>query len=165
MNGERKIISRAEMAEQSRWARERGEVIIFTNGCFDILHMGHVLYLRQARALGDRLYIGVNADSSVSGLKGSDRPYNGELDRAGVLAALEDVSAVTIFDEPTATALVQEVEPDIYVKGGDYSSDPQSPGYPIEGDAAVRHGGRVRIIPFAAGYSTTGLIERIRASQ
>jgi len=160
-----KILDHAGIAALRREADQRGQTIVFTNGIFDILHIGHVSYLHQARQLGDLLVVGVNSDASARSLKGADRPFNSELDRAGVLAALEDVSAVAIFDEPTASSLVQEVRPDIYVKGGDYSEDPASPAYPPEGESVGANGGTVRIIPFAAGHSTTGLVERIRRSR
>lgn len=137
---------------------------MFTNGCFDIVHLGHVTYLGNARALGDVLFVGVNSDASVQVLKGANRPFNSEMDRAGVLAGLYSVSGVTIFDEDTASALVSEIRPDVYVKGGDYSSDPGSPAFPIEGEIVAGYGGDVHIVPFAAGYSTTKLIERIKAA-
>lgn len=150
------------MVRTSRLARQRGEKVVFTNGCFDFLHMGHVIHLRRALALGTVLFVGVNSDRSVRHLKGSDRPFNPESDRAGVVAALSDVNLVTIFEEETARALVEEVRPDVYVKGGDYSADPLSPAYPIEGVIVTGYGGVVRILPFEPGYSTTALVERIR---
>jgi len=160
---ESKIVGADDMARRAFEARRRGEKVVFTNGCFDLLHLGHVLYLAQARSLGSHLLVGVNSDDSARALKGPSRPFNSEWDRAAVLAALEDVTLVTIFGEGTAESLVELVKPDIYVKGGDYAADPASPAFPVEGRMVARYGGEVRIIPFATGYSTTTLIERIRA--
>jgi D-glycero-beta-D-manno-heptose 1-phosphate adenylyltransferase len=132
--------------------------LVFTNGVFDILHPGHVTYLAQARALGASLVIGLNSDVSARGLgKGPDRPLNSETDRACVLAALESVSLVTLFDEPTPVRLMEIVRPDLYVKGGDYDIDA------LEETRLVRSwGGDARAIAFVEGYSTTSLVERIR---
>lgn len=132
--------------------------MVFTNGVFDILHRGHVTYLEQARALGASLVIGLNSDASARGLgKGPGRPLNREEDRACVLAALESVSLVTLFDEPTPVELIRLVRPDLFVKGGDY--DVES----LEETRVVRSwGGDARAIAFVAGYSTTSLVARIR---
>ena len=132
--------------------------IVFTNGVFDILHRGHVSYLAQARALGASLVVGLNSDASARGLgKGPDRPLNAEIDRACVLAALESVSLVTLFDEPTPVALLQRVRPQLYVKGGDYDIEA------LEETRWVRRwGGDARALPFVDGYSTTALVKRIR---
>jgi len=132
--------------------------VVFTNGVFDILHRGHVSYLAQARALGASLVIGLNSDASARGLgKGPDRPLNGEADRACVLAALESVSLVTLFDEATPVELLKLVRPAIYVKGGDY--DVES----LEETRWVRSwGGRALALPFVDGYSTSSLVRRIR---
>jgi len=145
-------------AELSRRLAALARPVIFTNGVFDILHRGHVTYLAQARALGASLVIGLNSDASARGLgKGPDRPLNGEADRACVLAALESVSLVTLFDEPTPLALLELVRPDLYVKGGDYD---------IEALAETRlvrsWGGDARAIAFVEGYSTSALVGRIR---
>lgn len=131
---------------------------VFTNGVFDILHRGHVSYLAQARALGASLVIGLNSDASARGLgKGPDRPLNGEADRACVLAALESVSLVALFDEPTPVELLRLVRPEIYVKGGDYDIEA------LEETKWVRSwGGRALALPFVDGYSTTALVRRIR---
>ncbi len=131
---------------------------VFTNGVFDILHRGHVSYLAQARALGGSLILGLNSDASARTLgKGPDRPLNGEVDRACVLAALESVSLVVLFDENTPCALVSELRPDLYVKGGDYNMDE------LEETRLVRSwGGIAQAIPFLDGYSTTSLVRRIR---
>jgi len=133
--------------------------VVFTNGVFDILHRGHVSYLAQARALGGSLVIGLNSDASARGLgKGPDRPLNSEMDRACVLAALESVSLVCLFDEPTPVELLRLVRADLYVKGGDYDMET------LEETRLVRSwGGEARAIPFVDGYSTTALVKRIRA--
>jgi rfaE bifunctional protein nucleotidyltransferase chain/domain len=138
--------------------RMKGDRIVFTNGCFDILHRGHVEYLQEAASLGDRLVIGVNTDSSVKRLnKGSDRPINDEGSRAKVLAALRLVDAVVLFDQDTPLELIQAIGPDVLVKGGDWTEDQ------IVGAAHVRaHGGEVRSLKLVDGYSTTALVERIR---
>ncbi len=132
--------------------------VVFTNGVFDILHRGHVTYLAQARALGGSLVIGLNSDASARELgKGPDRPLNAEADRACVLAALESVSLVTLFDEATPVALLGQVRPDVYVKGGDYDIDA------LPETALVRSwGGTAQAITFVEGYSTSSLVARIR---
>ena len=132
--------------------------VVFTNGVFDILHRGHVSYLAQARALGGSLVIGLNSDASARGLgKGPDRPLNAEADRACVLAALESVSLVVLFDEATPVALLQRVRPQLYVKGGDYDIEA------LEETRWVRSwGGNALALPFVDGYSTTSLVKRIR---
>jgi D-glycero-beta-D-manno-heptose 1-phosphate adenylyltransferase len=132
--------------------------VVFTNGVFDILHRGHVSYLAQARALGASLVIGLNSDVSARGLgKGPDRPLNREADRACVLAALESVSIVTLFDEPTPVELLKLVRPQLYVKGGDYDIET------LEETKWVRSwGGEARALAFVDGYSTTALVGRIR---
>ena len=132
--------------------------VVFTNGVFDILHRGHVTYLAQARALGASLVIGLNSDASARSLgKAPDRPLNGEGDRACVLAALESVSLVTLFDESTPLELLKLVRPQIYVKGGDYDIET------LAETALVRSWhGEARSLPFVDGYSTTSLVERIR---
>ncbi|MBO6178309.1 MAG: D-glycero-beta-D-manno-heptose 1-phosphate adenylyltransferase [Selenomonadaceae bacterium] len=137
--------------------QKSGKQVVFTNGCFDILHRGHVDYLEKARKLGDFLIIGVNSDSSVKKLKGESRPINNENDRAFVLDALKCVDAAVIFSENTAERLVSELKPDIYAKGGDYTIDTLP-----EGQIVLKNGGKVEIIPFVDGYSTTKTIERMK---
>jgi rfaE bifunctional protein nucleotidyltransferase chain/domain len=133
--------------------------VVFTNGVFDILHRGHVAYLEQARALGGSLVVGLNSDASARGLgKGPDRPLNREEDRAAVLAALESVSLVTLFDEPTPVELLKRVKPQLYVKGGDYDIETL-----VETSVVRALGGDARALPFVDGYSTTALVQRIRA--
>lgn len=133
--------------------------MVFTNGVFDILHRGHVTYLAQARALGASLVLGLNSDASARQLgKGPDRPLNAEADRACVLAALQSVDLVVLFDEPTPCALLEEIRPDVYVKGGDYDIET------LEETRLVRRwGGRAQALSFVDGYSTTALVRRIRA--
>ncbi|MBX3604401.1 MAG: D-glycero-beta-D-manno-heptose 1-phosphate adenylyltransferase [Piscinibacter sp.] len=150
-----KLCPRAQLAER---VAALPTPVVFTNGVFDILHRGHVSYLAQARALGASLVIGLNSDASARGLgKGPDRPLNAEADRACVLAALESVSLVTLFDEPTPVALLELVRPQVYVKGGDYDIET------LEETKRVRSwGGRAVALPFVSGYSTTSLVRRIR---
>jgi rfaE bifunctional protein nucleotidyltransferase chain/domain len=151
-----KLCARADLA---RRVAALPRPMVFTNGVFDILHRGHVSYLGQARALGASLVIGLNSDTSARGLgKGPDRPLNAEADRACVLAALESISLVTLFDEPTPVELLELVRPDLYVKGGDYDIET------LEETRRVRRwGGDARALPFVTGYSTTDLVRRIRS--
>ncbi len=138
--------------------RMKGDRIVFTNGCFDILHRGHVEYLQESAVLGDRLIIGLNSDASVKRQgKGPDRPLNDQDSRAKVLAAIRLVDAVVIFEEDTPLALIHAVLPNVLVKGGDWSEEQ------IVGADVVRgNGGEVKSIPFVEGFSTTALVERIR---
>ncbi len=150
-----KLCPRAEL--QPRLA-DLGRPIVFTNGVFDIVHRGHVTYLAQARALGASLVVGLNSDASARGLgKAPGRPLNHEGDRATVLAALESVSLVTLFDEATPIELLKLVRPDLYVKGGDYDVETLGETMLVRG-----WGGEARALPFVDGYSTTALVERIR---
>jgi len=136
--------------------RQEGERVIFTNGCFDLLHPGHVTYLEAARDLGDLLVVGLNSDESVRRLKGPDRPILSQEDRALVLAGLRSVDYVVVFPEDTPLALIRRVLPDVLVKGGDWSADR------IVGREVVeKAGGQVASIPFVAGKSTTGIVERV----
>jgi len=152
---ESKILDRSTLVH--RLAPPRDRAVVFTNGCFDLLHRGHTDYLAAARALGDFLVVGLNTDASVRRLKGPGRPISPESDRARVLASLECVDAVTLFDEDTPLYLITALAPDILVKGGDYNADS------IVGAAAVRAaGGEVVVLPFVAGRSTSDLIGRIR---
>ena len=133
--------------------------MVFTNGCFDLLHPGHVAYLEAARALGDALVVGLNSDASIKRLKGPSRPVVPEGDRAIVLSALEPVDAVVVFDEDTPARLMRELRPAVYVKGGDYRIEDLP-----EAKVAEEIGAEVKILPFEPGYSTTALIERIRST-
>lgn len=137
--------------------RRAGRKVVFTNGCFDILHLGHVRYLQEARAQGDLLVVGLNTDASVTRLKGPDRPVQNETARSEVLAALACVDFVTLFDEETPGALIQAVRPDVLVKGGDYTIDQ------IVGASFVQsYGGEVRILQFVDGFSTSSIIKKMR---
>ena len=131
--------------------------IVFTNGCFDIVHAGHVKYLQQAKACGDYLILGLNSDASVQRLKGPQRPLNNELDRAEVIGALKAVDAVVLFEEQTAEALIAKVKPDVYVKGGDYTLETLP-----EAKIVQAYGGRVEFIDMVEGRSTTNIIEKIK---
>ena len=150
-----KVLTREEIV--LRFARPRSTRLVFTNGCFDLLHRGHVEYLSQARRLGETLVVGVNSDDSVRRLKGEGRPVVGEDDRAAVLAGLAAVDAVTLFGEDTPRELIAALLPDILVKGGDYKPREVVGREEVEGA-----GGRVVIIPLLEGHSTTGLLDRIR---
>jgi rfaE bifunctional protein nucleotidyltransferase chain/domain len=150
-----KIMTRDELLR--RYAPPRSERLVFTNGCFDLLHRGHVEYLARARELGDVLVVGLNADASVRRLKGAGRPVMAEVDRAFVLAALEAVDAVTLFDEDTPLELVAGLLPDVLVKGGDYTA-----ATVVGREDVESAGGRVVILPLTAGRSTSALIESIR---
>ncbi|EKD29145.1 MAG: RfaE bifunctional protein [uncultured bacterium] len=144
--------------EYLKGSKESRSKIVFTNGCFDILHVGHVRYLKQARDLGDKLIVGLNSDSSVKRLKGNGRPVNREKDRAEVLLALSCVDHVILFDEDTPLELITKLRPNVLVKGGDYMKSN------IVGAEFVESiGGKVEIIPFYEGYSTTGIIEKSKA--
>jgi rfaE bifunctional protein nucleotidyltransferase chain/domain len=156
-----KVISLEELPAWRQRLRAAGQCLVVTNGCFDLLHPGHVTYLEAARNLGDALLIGLNSDASVRSLKGAGRPVNCELDRAVVLAALESVSGVTVFHEVRATAFLALSEPDIYVKGGDYTVDTLNPE---ERQAVEQGGGRIAILPMVAGKSTTGLLAKLKVS-
>ena len=154
-----KIIDINELAQRARESRAAGKKLIATNGCFDLLHVGHVRYLQAARGLGDMLAVGLNGDHSVRELKGNGRPINNEGDRAEVLAALECVDFVTIFPEMRATQFILAAQPAIYAKGGDYTSETLN----AEERAALQKlGAEIRIIPFEKGYSTSLLLEQLR---
>lgn len=153
---EAKILSRETLVE--RYGRPRTRRVVFTNGCFDLLHRGHVTYLHEARSLGDVLVVGVNTDASVRRLeKDGSRPLVGQDDRAYVLASLACVDAVTLFDEDTPLRLITALVPDVLVKGGDYA-----PHQVVGREVVEGAGGRLALIPFVEGYSTTGLVKRIR---
>lgn len=153
-----KIIPFDRVATWREAMRTQGKRLVVTNGCFDILHAGHVTYLAAARALGDALLIGLNSDASVSALKGPGRPVNPEQDRATVLAALASVDGVCLFEEVDALRLLAEVKPDIYAKGGDYTIDTinQPERRLVEG-----FGGKVVILPGVPGRSTTNVLAKI----
>lgn len=152
------LIDRDKIADTCAKIRATGRQIVFTNGCFDILHVGHVRYLTAAKALGDVLIVGLNTDASVRALKGDSRPINNEKDRAEVLLGLKAVDYVALFGERTAENLVAQVKPDVYVKGGDYTVE-KIP----EAKIVQNYGGRVVLVDFVAGYSTTNLIKAINS--
>lgn len=157
MSCRRKVVTRTTLARALRRARSGGRRVVFTNGCFDLLHAGHVQLLERAKRLGDLLVVGVNSDRSVRQLKGRGRPVVPQQDRALVLAGLASVDYVTIFSEPTPQRLIERVQPDVLVKGADWGS-----GEIVGRDVVARRGGRVVRLPLIAGRSTTGLMKRIR---
>src|ERR1700690_3263613 len=158
MNFRDKIVPWDQLPEWRAAFRVTGKKLVVTNGCFDILHLGHVTYLESARQLGDALLVGVNGDAATRQLKGAGRPVNSETDRAAVLAALASADGVCIFTEPTAVKFLAAARPDVYVKGGDYTLDTLNQ----EERQTVEHaGGKIMIIPLVAGKSTTALLEKI----
>ncbi len=150
------LISRETLTTVCKELKQSGKKVVFTNGCFDILHIGHVTYLEKAARLGDVLVLGLNSDASVSALKGPSRPVNKEADRAGVLSALKFVDYVTVFDEDTPFELVSAIIPDVIVKGGDYT-----PETIVGADIVTQNGGEVAVIPLVEGKSTTNIIKKI----
>lgn len=154
------VLTRAAAADFTARARARGQRIVFTNGVFDLLHPGHVRYLQQARALGDLLVIAINADSSVRRNKGPERPITPQHERAEILAALDCVDAVTVFDEETPHAIIGELQPDVLVKGADWAHDAI-----VGRDLVEARGGRVVRIAVEQGHSTTTIVAKIRAGQ
>lgn len=152
---ERKVMPRESLLDHLALWRSRGETVVFTNGVFDVLHRGHLESIERAASFGDRLVVGVNSDHSARMLdKGPDRPLNSEADRAALIAALSAVDAVTIFDEPTPWELLRDLRPDVLAKGGDYR---------LEEIVGREFAGRVERIELVTGYSTTGLVERVRS--
>ncbi len=156
IDGMGRLVDRTELAAETRRAKTKGLKVVFTNGCFDILHLGHVHYLEKARGLGDLLVVGLNSDSSVRKLKGEGRPIVSEADRAGVLCALTSVDLVCVFGESTPERLIREVSPDVLVKGGDYRPDEI-----VGADFVREQGGEVVVIPMLKDRSTQSLIETI----
>jgi rfaE bifunctional protein nucleotidyltransferase chain/domain len=159
-----KIVSLETLEIRVAQHHAQGQTVVLTNGCFDLLHVGHAWYLQQARALGDLLIVGLNSDASTRRLKGPRRPLTPQDERAAVLAALACVDYVTIFEENTAEALVVRLRPAIYVKGGDYAATPAAAGKALPEAAVVQgYGGRVEVLPYLPGHSTSELIARIVA--
>ena len=171
-----RLISLAQAQSICLEVRSQGKTVVFTNGVFDLLHVGHVRYLQAARKLGDALLVGLNSDRSARGLKGPGRPLMPQAERAEVLCALVSVNYVTIFEEPTAERLVQTLQPDIYAKGGDYAAETiaasagggeaDTSGSEVvkpllEAPIAERYGGRVVILPYECGHSTSRIIARV----
>lgn len=154
-----KIVGPEELRKRVNELRASGQKLVATNGCFDLLHVGHVRYLNAARALGDALIVGINGDQSVRELKGTGRPINNENDRAEMVAALRNVDLVTIFPELQATRFLEIVAPDIYVKGGDYNQDALNAE---ERQVLRKIGAKIDILPLEQGYSTSDLLARLR---
>lgn len=152
----KRILSKEKLKGELDRLRHEGKRVVFTNGCFDILHAGHVQYLNEARKFGDVLVVGLNSDRSVRSIKGDSRPVTPQDDRAYVVVSLKSVDYVTIFDEDTPLHLIEYLEPHVLVKGGDWSEDRV-----VGGESVVKRGGSVKIIPFVNGRSTTSLIEKI----
>ncbi len=151
-------MSLQELQQYSRWIREHDRTLVLTNGCFDLIHVGHVRYLEAARSMGDALVVAVNSDRSVRAIKGDGRPLTREADRLEIVAALESVDRVVLFDAVTATDVVSTVRPAIYVKGADYSPNPEDETFPPEGAAVLAYGGMIRIVPYQDGYSTSRIV-------
>ncbi|MEK6409985.1 MAG: D-glycero-beta-D-manno-heptose 1-phosphate adenylyltransferase [Acidobacteriota bacterium] len=152
-----KILDHAALIRERQRLRSEGKRLVFTNGCFDLLHSGHVAYLREARSLGDALVVALNSDRSVGILKGQGRPIMKEAERAEVIAALEAVDYVIIFDEPTPHKLIADLLPDVLVKGGDWPLDEI-----VGREEVAAAGGTVLSLPYVEGSSTTDIIERIK---
>jgi D-beta-D-heptose 7-phosphate kinase/D-beta-D-heptose 1-phosphate adenosyltransferase len=157
LNTGQDVMSESELASALADLRSAGKRVVMTNGCFDLIHPGHIRYLRQAAALGDVLVVAVNDDDSVRRLKGASRPLNTVSDRMAVLAGLEAIDFVVPFSEDTPERVIEVLAPDVLVKGGDYSIE-QIAGH----ESVLQRGGEVRILDFFAGHSTTGLIERLQ---
>ena len=154
----KKVMTQTEAVAWVQQLRRDGRTIVFTNGVFDLLHVGHLRYLQQARALGDALIVGLNSDRSVRQVKGPARPITAEAERAEILEALACVDGVVIFDEPTPHDLIEALQPDILVKGADWAADAI-----VGRDIVEARGGRVVRVPIEPGHSTTALIEKIRS--
>lgn len=154
------LIDPNDIEKLSEILHRAGQKVVFTNGCFDILHAGHVRYLEKARSFGDCLVLGLNTDASVRGNKGPSRPINSELDRAEVVGALKSVDYVVLFGEKTAETIIAKVRPDVYVKGGDYTLETLP-----EAKIVQSYGGRVEFVQMVAGRSTTNVIKKIEQLQ
>lgn len=157
MNTSEKIKSLADASLQVKLWKNAGQKVVFTNGCFDLLHLGHVDYLEKARNLGDKLVVGLNTDKSVNGYKGPERPLQDQTSRARILASLQFVDLVVLFDEQTPINLITELVPSILVKGSDYLAENI-----VGADVVKSNGGEVKTIDFVPGYSTTRIIEKIK---
>ena len=153
---ESKIFSRQDLVKKTNTWKNSGSTIVFTNGCFDILHYGHVNYLAKARSLGDKLIIGLNSDASVKRLKGKDRPINDQVARANILASLLVVDAVVVFDEDTPKDIIELLSPNVLVKGGDYCFEDI-----VGADFIVKNGGKVEVIPTVDGFSSSNIINKL----
>ena len=154
---EDKIRTLSEAKKKVAEWRAKGEKVVFTNGCFDILHLGHVDYLEKARNLGDKLILGLNTDDSVSRFKGPERPIQDQQSRARILAAFQFIDLVVFFNDDTPLQLISELLPDVLVKGSDYLAENI-----VGADVVKQHGGVVKTIDFVPGYSTTRIVEKIK---
>jgi len=152
-----KIFSLSQLQEQVQQWRDQGSKIVFTNGCFDLLHLGHVDYLEKAKQLGDKLVLGLNTDASISRIKGPSRPLQDEMSRARIMASLLFIDAVVLFDDDTPLELIKAVQPDILVKGDDYAVT-QIVGHEV----VTARGGEVKTVPLVKGYSTTNIVNKIK---
>ena len=159
MNSKDKILTKEQLQVKLEEWRGQGQKIVFTNGCFDLLHLGHVDYLEKARQLGDKLVLGLNTDASISRIKGPSRPLQDEMSRARVMASLLFVDAVVLFDNDTPLELIKTVQPDILVKGDDYSIENI-----VGQDIVIAKGGKVKTVPLVKGYSTTNIVKKIEGS-
>lgn len=157
MKSTAKILTRSELLKQVAAWKAQDLRIVFTNGCFDLLHLGHVDYLEKAKALGDKLLVAVNTDASVSRLKGPYRPLQDEMSRARIMASLLFIDAVVLFDEETPYELIKAVMPDILVKGDDYALENI-----VGHDIVLNNGGEVKTIALVKGYSTSGIVDKIK---
>ncbi|PIQ21176.1 MAG: D-glycero-beta-D-manno-heptose 1-phosphate adenylyltransferase [Cytophagales bacterium CG18_big_fil_WC_8_21_14_2_50_42_9] len=160
MTSKDKIYTRENLVKQAAAWKQQGQRLVFTNGCFDILHLGHVDYLEKARALGDKLVVGVNTDASVSRLKGPSRPLQDELSRARIMASLLFTNAIVLFDEETPYELIKSIMPDILVKGNDYTVENI-----VGHDIVLQNGGEVKTIALVKGYSTSNVVAKISKQQ
>ena len=156
MNSSDKIYTLPQLQAQLQEWKNQGQKVVFTNGCFDLLHLGHVDYLEKARQNGDKLVVGLNTDASISRIKGPSRPLQDEMSRARVMASLLFVDAVVLFDSDTPLQLIEAVEPDVLVKGDDYTVE-QIVGH----DVVLARGGQVKTVPLVTGYSTSNIVKKI----
>ncbi|MDX5422561.1 MAG: D-glycero-beta-D-manno-heptose 1-phosphate adenylyltransferase [Hymenobacteraceae bacterium] len=156
MNSSDKIFTLPQLQERLQEWKAQGQKIVFTNGCFDLLHLGHVDYLEKARQLGDKLVLGLNTDASISRIKGPSRPLQDEMSRARIMASLLFIDAVVLFDDDTPLELIKAVQPDILVKGDDYAVE-QIVGHEV----VEARGGEVKTVPLVKGYSTTNIVKKI----
>ena len=154
------VLSRSEIAALARVEREAGKTVVLANGCFDLLHAGHIRYLAGARSLGEFLVVGINSDEQVTRLKGDGRPFISAAERAEIVAALRFVDAVTIFDEPTVDDLIDAIRPDVHAKGTDYTTETVP-----ERERVLSYGGRVAIVGDPKDHSSTDLIATVRGSR
>lgn len=160
MSHDAKVLTRDELRRRVEHWRNAGERVILANGCFDLLHVGHVRYLRAAKELGGRLVVAINSDESVRTLKGAGRPLMPDTERAEILAALEDVDAIVIFSEPDVRALIREIRPDVHAKGTDYTADSVP-----ERDEVIACGGRVAIVGDPKDHSASSFIANLRGQK